>query len=118
MYLIPLLAPTSTDERIQRACEDAHGFVYCVSLTGVTSARSSLAAGISDLVARIKRHTELPVLVGFGVSNRGHIEEIGRYADGAVVGSALLDAIDGTDRGGAADAARRFVTALSGGAAR
>ena len=114
LYLVPLLAPTSTDERIRQACRDARGFVYCVSVTGVTSARSELAEGISELVGRIKRHTDLPVLVGFGVSNRGHVEEIGRYADGAAVGSALVDAIDRAPEGGAPEAARRFVERLAG----
>jgi tryptophan synthase alpha subunit len=108
-----MLAPTSTDERIEQACRDAHGFIYCVSVTGVTSARSKLSSGISGLVERIRRHTDLPVLVGFGVSNREHVEEIGRYADGAVVGSALLDAIDKSPRDRAPEAARRFVSALA-----
>ena len=113
IYVVPMLAPTSTDERIEQACRDAHGFIYCVSVTGVTSARSKLSSGISGLVERIRRHTDLPVLVGFGVSNREHVEEIGRYADGAVVGSALLDAIDKSPSDRAPEAARRFVSALA-----
>jgi tryptophan synthase alpha chain len=114
IYLIPLLAPTSTDQRIERACSQANGFIYCVSLTGVTGARQSLSGGVGDLVARIRRHTELPVLVGFGVSKREHVEEIGRYADGAVVGGALLDAIDKAPEGRRVETAAAFVRGLKG----
>ena len=116
IYLIPLLAPTSTDRRIAQACEDANGFIYCVSVTGVTGARTDLSAGLPDLVRRIRRHTDLPVLVGFGISTREHVETVGGYADGAVVGSALLDAIDRAPEGEAvragADFTRRLATPL------
>ena len=93
LHLIPLLAPTSTDERIASACKAAGGFIYCVSLTGVTGARSELSASVETLVERVRRHTDLPLLVGFGVSQREHVEAIGRFADGAIVASALLDAV-------------------------
>ena len=112
IHLIQLLAPTSTDERIALACKDARGFIYCVSLTGVTGARQELASGLSDLVGRIRRHTELPVLVGFGVSRAEHVAEIGRFADGAIVASALLDAIAQAPRRDALDVARRFLADL------
>ncbi|MDP6402593.1 MAG: tryptophan synthase subunit alpha, partial [SAR202 cluster bacterium] len=59
IYLVPLLAPTSTDERIAQACKGANGFIYCVSLTGVTGARQELSSGLSDMVGRIRRHTDL-----------------------------------------------------------
>lgn len=113
MYLIPLLAPTSTDRRIARACKDANGFIYCVSLTGVTGARTDLAGDLPDLVRRIRLHTDLPVLIGFGISNREHVETVGRFADGAVVGSALLDAIGTAPQGGVLAAAGEFVRRLS-----
>lgn len=112
IHLIQLLAPTSTDERIALACKDARGFIYCVSLTGVTGARQELASGLADLVGRIRRHTELPVLVGFGVSRAEHVAEIGRFADGAIVASALLDAIAQAPRHNVLDVARRFVADL------
>ncbi len=110
--LIPLLAPTSSDERIEQACKAASGFIYCVSLTGVTSARRHLSALTPELVARVRRHTDLPIIVGFGVSRAEHIAEIGGYAEGAAVGSALLDAIDEAPPDGRLDAARRFVRSL------
>jgi tryptophan synthase alpha chain len=66
-------------------------------------------------VARIRRYTDLPILVGFGVSRREHLREISAYADGAVVGSALLDAVDGAPEDGRLDAARRFISSLKAG---
>ena len=113
LYLIPLLAPTSTDRRIAHACEDANGFVYCVSLTGVTGARSDLAADLPDLVKRIRRHTDLPVLIGFGISTREHVETVGGFADGVAVGSALLDAVGRAPDGEAVQAAAEFTRRLA-----
>ncbi|MBM3945226.1 MAG: tryptophan synthase subunit alpha, partial [SAR202 cluster bacterium] len=112
MHLIPLLAPTSTDERIEKACKAAKGFIYCVSVTGVTGARTQLSSGVKDLVSRVKRYTKLPVLVGFGVSRPEHVKAIGEYADGAVVASALLDAVGKAPKGQATAVAREFVAAL------
>jgi len=112
IYVTPLLAPTSTDQRIEQACKNANGFIYSVGVTGVTGARRELAPGISELVGRIRRYSDLPVLVGFGVSHRRHVEEIGRFADGAVVASALLDAIDKSPRDRILNTARQFVTGL------
>lgn len=114
IHLIPLLAPTSTDERIAQACKDARGFIYCVSLTGVTGARQDLSSGVESLVSRVRRHTDLPILVGFGVSRREHVEAIGRFADGAVVASALLDAIDKSPKERVLETAREFVKGLKG----
>ena len=113
IHLIPLLAPTSPDSRIAQTCKDARGFIYCVSLAGVTGARRALASGLPDLVRRIRRHTALPVLVGFGVSSREHVEEIGQFADGAVVASALLDAIDKSPKDKVLQTAREFVVRLA-----
>ena len=97
IHLIPLLAPTSTDETIQKACEQAKGFIYCVSLTGVTGARKNLSLGVETLVKKIKSYTDVPVLVGFGVSKREDVINISKFADGAVGGSAFLDSIENAD---------------------
>jgi tryptophan synthase alpha chain len=112
LYLIPMLAPTSPDDRIERACQQARGFIYCVSVTGVTGARAQFRGGVSDLVGRIRRHTALPVLVGFGVSTSLHLREIGGFAEGALVGSALLDTVGRSPREAAAAEAARFVRSL------
>ncbi len=114
IHLIPLLAPTSSDDRIRDACKAAGGFIYCVSLTGVTGARRSHSEHTAGLVARIRRHTDLPIIVGFGVSRREHIEAISEFADGVAVGSALLDAVDRAQEDRRLDAARDFIISLKG----
>jgi len=113
IHMIPLLAPTSTDERIESACKNAGGFIYCVSLTGVTGARNRLSSGVEDLVQRIRSYTDLPVLVGFGVSTRTDVERIGQFASGAVVGSAFLDAVAKSDLGKEIETASQFVKGLT-----
>ena len=114
IHLIPLLAPTSADERIADACKAAGGFIYCVSVTGVTGARDRMSDSAPALAERIRRHTDLPILVGFGVSRREHLESIASYADGAVVASALLDAIDKAPEDAKIAAARTFIESLTG----
>ena len=112
VHVIPMLATTSTDERIASACAAADGFIYCVSVTGVTGARKTVQAGVQGLVARIRTHTVLPVLVGFGVSTKQHVEEIARFADGVLIGSALMNAVGEVAHEKAADAAVKFVIGL------
>ena len=115
LHLVPMLAPTSTDRRIELACKGAGGFIYCVSLTGVTGARPGLRyEAAARLVERIRRHTDVPTVVGFGVSSPRHLEEIAGFADGAIVASALLDAIGDAPAGKAVEAAREFSTRLKG----
>lgn len=89
-----LVAPTTTVERLAHLVSETSGFLYYVSLTGVTRARSDLAQGIEDGVRRIRALGDIPVCVGFGVSKPEHAERIGRYADGVVVGSAIVDRIE------------------------
>ena len=115
VHLVPLLAPTSSDARIADACKAAGGFIYCVSVTGVTGARSSVSGGVQSLVERIRKHTDLPILVGFGVSRREHLLEIGSYADGAIVASAMFDAVERAPEGAKVEAARGFIQAMRGG---
>ena len=116
LALIPLLAPTSTDERIAHGCESAEGFIYCVSVAGVTGARSELPPSLPAFVARVRSHTALPVAVGFGVSERAHVEAIGKVADAAAVGSALINVIDSAPAGERAQRAGAFISSLVGGA--
>lgn len=92
--LIMLLAPTSTDERIKSVAERASGFIYCVSLTGVTGARASLSEGLAGYLARVRRFTDLPLAVGFGISKPEHIAEVARIADGAIVGAAVISRLE------------------------
>jgi tryptophan synthase alpha chain len=85
-----LAAPTSTDRRLRAVGEATRGFVYAQASLGVTGPRASLAAGIEELVARVRVHTDLPVCAGIGVSNAEQAAAVARFADGAVVGSALV----------------------------
>lgn len=88
-----LVAPTSTQERIETVVQLASGFIYCVSRTGVTGARSDVPTELQEVIAQIKSRTDLPVCVGFGISTPEHVARISAYADGAVVGSRLVDLI-------------------------
>jgi tryptophan synthase alpha chain len=88
-----LVAPTSTDERIKRVARASSGFIYAVSRAGVTGVRQSLSEAANALVERVRRFTELPIAVGFGVSTPEHVAEIWRHADAAVVGSRIVSEI-------------------------
>lgn len=88
-----LLSPTTTEARIRRAAELGRGFLYGISRLGVTGARETVSADASALVRRIRAHTDLPVALGFGISRPEHVAEVGRYADAAVVGSALVSLV-------------------------
>jgi tryptophan synthase alpha chain len=91
-----LVAPTTSEERIRMAGERSRGFVYCVSLTGVTGARAGVPPEIEVLVRRVKASTTRPVCVGFGISTPGQAAAVGRLADGVIVGSALIDLVERT----------------------
>lgn len=93
MKIVRLVAPTTPDARLPRLCADATGFIYYVSREGVTGVRGDVAADIPQAVARIRAHTALPVVVGFGISTREHVRTVARAADGVVVGSALVNVI-------------------------
>jgi tryptophan synthase alpha chain len=92
-----MVAPTTSAHRIQSICEKSSGFVYCVTVTGITGARKELPAGMQELILQVKSHTELPVAAGFGISRPEHMKALRGSADAAVVGSAIVAEID---RGG------------------
>ena len=89
-----LVAPTSTDERLKLVSESSTGFIYAVSRTGVTGVRQSLSEVAAALAERVRRFTDLPVAVGFGISNSEHVREVWKHADGAVVGSRIVSEIE------------------------
>jgi len=93
MPLIRMLAPTSSPERMKKVARDAKGFIYLVSVTGVTGTRTSVAEGLGDLIARVREHTAVPVCVGFGIGTPEQAKEVGVLADGVIVGSACVRAI-------------------------
>nr|WP_290669702.1 tryptophan synthase subunit alpha [Ardenticatena sp.] len=110
LALIFLLAPTSDDERVRLVAEQATGFIYLVSLTGVTGARDQLPPDLADFVARVRCATDLPLAVGFGISRPEQAAMVAQMADGVIVGSALLRTIGDADDPIAA--ARAFVRQL------
>ena len=92
-----MVAPTTPPDRIASICSHSSGFVYCVTVTGITGARKELPQGMPDLLAEVKKHTSLPVAAGFGISRQEHMKALRGNADAAVVGSAIVDEIE---RGG------------------
>ncbi len=94
---IMFVAPTTPDERIAQIVNVASGFIYCVSLTGVTGARTSLWDGLPAFLNRVRTHTDLPLVVGFGISTPEHVRTVAQAADGAIVASALINLMDQVD---------------------
>lgn len=92
LALIPLVAPTTTVDRLLAIAPRASGYVYCVSVTGVTGARSELPTDLAEFVTRVKAAIPLPAVVGFGLSTRAHVVAVEAVADGAVMGSAIIKA--------------------------
>ncbi len=120
MCLIFLVTPTSTPERLERVALAAHrqgsGFVYCVSLSGVTGARNELPAHLQDFLARVRAKIRLPLAVGFGISRPEHVASLAQMADGAVVASKLIDTLDHAPPGqGIAETVRYFETLRAAG---
>ena len=112
--LIPMLAPTSTEGSIQAAAAAASGFIYCVSITGVTGTREEVSQRGFDLLGRVRKHTALPLAVGFGISHRRHVEEVGRSAEAAIVGSALVRVMLESPKDEVIARASEFVAELAG----
>jgi len=114
---IPLIAPTTTDERIGHLAKTASTFIYCVSTTGVTGTRSELPSDLSDFIARVRSQTDLPLAVGFGISNPRMVQSVSNIGDGVVVGSAILRAVQaaGDSREERVAAVKKIVSELSAG---
>ncbi len=117
-HLLPifLAAPTSPDERLQRIAAVSRGFVYAISRTGITGTQQSLATDAKGLVSRLRRFTDLPIAVGFGISNAEHFAAVGEFADAAVIGSALVRIVEEDVERGAPEEApssiARFIKGL------
>ena len=114
IHTIYLLAPTSTDESIKAVCSDASGFIYLISLTGVTGTRDVVSERGFDLLERVRAHTTLPLAVGFGISNREHVQRVCERADAAIVGSALVRVMLESPRDELIARASRLVSDLAG----
>jgi tryptophan synthase alpha chain len=107
-----LAAPTSTDARLKRIAEASSGFVYAVSRTGITGARKDLAEDAEKLVQRLRKFTKLPIAVGFGISAPEQVAAVGKFAEAAVVGSAIVQTIE-SNPGTEAEAVAKFIKQLS-----
>lgn len=107
-----LAAPTSPDARLKRIAEASKGFVYAISRVGITGTRDAVASDALDLVSRLKKFTQLPIPVGFGISNAEHVRAVGQFADAAVVGSALVALIEKTPAADAPAAVGKFIAEL------
>ncbi len=114
LSFVPLVAPTTSNERIEKLASVADSFLYCVSVTGTTGQRAQLPPELPAFIERIRAHTDLPLGVGFGISTREHVEQVGRIADAAIVGSAIIAAIDAAAPGMAAQGVREYVEDVSG----
>jgi len=107
-----LAAPTSPDVRLKAIAEVSQGFVYAISRVGITGTQQKIAGDASELVARLRQFTTLPIAVGFGISNAEHVKAVGEFADAAVIGSALVALIEKTPPEEAASAIGSFIAAL------
>jgi tryptophan synthase alpha chain len=115
LNFIRLATPTTDDQRLPKVLQNTSGFVYYVSITGITGAASAVAGDVGPEVVRIKAQTDLPVIVGFGIKTPEAAQGIAGIADGAVVGSAIVERIG---RGDSADEVLSFVKSLADGAHR
>ena len=106
-----LAAPTSTDHRLQKIAELSRGFIYAVSRTGITGEQKQLAEDAAQLVRRIRHFSELPVAVGFGISNAEQFQTVGEFSDAAVIGSAIVSIIEKHGRN-SAEAVATFIRDL------
>lgn len=107
-----LTAPTSTDERLARIAGVSEGFVYAISRLGITGTQQTLAADARSLVERVRRYTNLPIALGFGVSNASHVAALSEFADAAVVGSAIVGLIEKSTPAEAPAVVARFIEGL------
>lgn len=110
--LIFFVSPTSTEKRIDQVSARATGFIYCVSLLGVTGARDRLWDGLGAYIQRIRRHTDVPLVIGFGISTPAHVKEAANLADGVIVASAMLNKIDAASEADQVTAARTFIESM------
>jgi tryptophan synthase alpha chain len=110
--LISLIAPTTSDERLERIARNSRGFIYAVSRAGVTGAQQNVSTDASKLVARARKFTELPIAVGFGISTPEQVANVWSFADAAVVGSAIVKVIEDSIDNDPVEVVGKFVSGL------
>ncbi|MEO6815411.1 MAG: tryptophan synthase subunit alpha [Edaphobacter sp.] len=107
-----LAAPTSPDARLKAIAGASQGFVYAISRVGITGTQQKVAGDASELVARLRQFTKLPIAVGFGISNAEHVKAVGEFADAAIIGSALVALIEKSTPAEAPAAVGQFIAGL------
>jgi tryptophan synthase alpha chain len=107
-----LAAPTSPDARLEAIATHSQGFVYAISRVGITGKQQAMTSDAASLVARIRRWTRLPIAVGFGISNAEHVAQVAEFADAAVIGSAIVELIEGSTPELAPGAVARYIKGL------
>ncbi|MFN0148968.1 MAG: tryptophan synthase subunit alpha [Dehalococcoidia bacterium] len=111
---VPLVAPTTREARIDLLAAAADDFLYCVSVTGTTGKGNVAVEMLPAFLARVRRHTDLPLAVGFGITRPEHVAAVGKLAEAAVVGSSFITTIERAPAGGRAEAVRAFVREMTG----
>jgi tryptophan synthase alpha chain len=106
--LIPMLAPTSSPERMEMIARNTKGFIYLVSVTGITGERKSISEGLGELIAQVREHTSAPVCVGFGIDTPEQAKQVGQLANGVIVGSACVKTLGGSEK--LIETAKQFAT--------
>lgn len=114
LHMVYLVAPTSTDERLRVVAAHCTGFMYCVSVAGVTGARTEVAADLPEFIARVRAHTDLPLAIGFGISSGEQVRNVGQHAEAAIVGSALVQTISRAAVAERTAEVRAFIGSLRG----
>lgn len=114
LSFVPLIAPTTREDRMSELARAADAFVYCVSVTGTTGGKTVNATDLPSFIDRVKAHTDVPIAIGFGVSTRAHVEAVSRIADAAVIGSAIIARIDAAGPDRCVESVREFVEDVSG----
>ncbi|MCC6383314.1 MAG: tryptophan synthase subunit alpha [Dehalococcoidia bacterium] len=114
LSFVPLVAPTTSEQRLPRVAAVADAFLYVVSVAGTTGGHGGVPDALPGFLDMVRRHTSLPLAVGFGISTREHVAAIGRFADAAVIGSAIIAAIDAAGRQRPVERVREFVEDVTG----
>lgn len=114
LNLVFLAAPTSDESRVTAILERASGFIYVVGVVGVTGARAHIESGLPEYLRMLRSRTDLPLVVGFGISKREHVAALSGLADAAIVGSAVIDLIESSPRDERVERVRKYVEVLTG----
>jgi tryptophan synthase alpha chain len=118
LSLVPLIAITSTEHAIEHACKRAKGFVYCISVLGVTGARATMSSRVEGLATKVRGFTDLPIAIGFGISTPEHVAEVAKFSDGAVIGSQVINTLADGDPPAAAERVGAYIKSLASGTPR